>query len=174
MFDKGSFIEVMGEWAQTVICGRARLVYNDVFLVFVFHSNCNVRWILTSSNLVDRSYENIANGLPFKRFWFFSVKFCCILYLIFVVVVCIQFLLLYFVSNFCCCSLYLIFVVVVCIQLRSLHKLKFPSSFPMEIFFVILLILCVVILCVLLFSGLWYELGDPRKISSMSYFIASL
>ena len=157
MFDKGSFIEVMGEWAQTVICGRARLVYNDVFLVFVFHSNCNVRWILTSSNLVDRSYENIANGLPFKRFWFFSVKFCCILYLIFVVVVCIQFLLLYFVSNFCCCSLYLIFVVVVCIQLRSLHKLKFPSSFPMEIFFCYFInfVCCYFVCTIILWSVIW-------------------
>ena len=32
MFDKGSFIEVMGEWAQTVICGRARLVCIVFFL----------------------------------------------------------------------------------------------------------------------------------------------
>ena len=43
MFDKGSIIEVMGEWAQTVICGRARLVYIVFFLVLMFPSNCNVR-----------------------------------------------------------------------------------------------------------------------------------
>ena len=31
-FDKGSWMEIMARWAQTVVCGRARLV---VFILFI-------------------------------------------------------------------------------------------------------------------------------------------
>lgn len=73
-FDKGSFREIMGPWAQTVVCGRARLGGIPVGIIAVetrtvevnipadpanFDSEARVRCLMTFTLLHGVRHENV-------------------------------------------------------------------------------------------------------------------